>query len=182
MNYIITTLIGIVAIIGTILPRTGTFVWDKVSDTFGAISYPTSLDSLTNPSATDRVSTVSHSGQHSNANDAIEARKFFGKGNKTDEFANLDDSIGKYVLDLLPQKLPKNSSERLLNRVIQTGMKRNDSELIIKIIDRVMKLEEKDKQVISVQDDRARTEELRQIIKRAGYDPTRLINGRPSVN
>lgn len=40
---------------------------------FGATSFPASLDSLTNPSATDSVATVSHSSQHSNANDAIEA-------------------------------------------------------------------------------------------------------------
>lgn len=40
---------------------------------FGATNFPTSLDSLTNPGATDSVATVSHSGQHSNANDAIEA-------------------------------------------------------------------------------------------------------------
>lgn len=46
-------------------------VWDAV--TLGAISYPTSLDTFTNPGATDSVATVSHSGQHSNANDAIEA-------------------------------------------------------------------------------------------------------------
>ena len=39
----------------------------------GATSFPTSLDALTNPSATDSVATVSHSGQHSNANDALEA-------------------------------------------------------------------------------------------------------------
>lgn len=40
---------------------------------FGATNFPTSLDALTNPSGTDSVATVSHSGQHSNANDAIEA-------------------------------------------------------------------------------------------------------------
>lgn len=40
---------------------------------FGTTNYPTSLDSLTNPSATDSVATVSHSSQHANANDAIEA-------------------------------------------------------------------------------------------------------------
>src|SRR3990167_7090802 len=40
---------------------------------FGATDFPTSLDSLTNPTATDSVATVSHSGQHSNANDALEA-------------------------------------------------------------------------------------------------------------
>lgn len=38
-----------------------------------AISFPTSLDTLTNPAAGDSTSTVSHSSQHANANDAIEA-------------------------------------------------------------------------------------------------------------
>lgn len=36
-------------------------------------NYPTGLDTLTNPTATDSVATVSHSSQHANANDAIEA-------------------------------------------------------------------------------------------------------------
>lgn len=40
---------------------------------FGSTSFPTSLDTLTNPSGTDRVNSPSHSDQHSNANDAIEA-------------------------------------------------------------------------------------------------------------
>lgn len=38
-----------------------------------AISYPTSLDSLTNPNTTDAQNSPSHAGQHSDANDAIEA-------------------------------------------------------------------------------------------------------------
>jgi len=38
-----------------------------------SISFPSSLDSLTNPAASDNTTTVSHSSQHSNANDAIEA-------------------------------------------------------------------------------------------------------------
>lgn len=36
-------------------------------------SFPTSLDTLTNPAATDSTSTVDHAAQHANANDAIEA-------------------------------------------------------------------------------------------------------------
>jgi len=36
-------------------------------------NFPTSLDALTNPAPTDDVSVVSHSAQHANANDAIEA-------------------------------------------------------------------------------------------------------------
>lgn len=47
----------------------------KASDepVFGATSYPAALDTLTNPNPTDSVATVSHSAQHANANDAIEA-------------------------------------------------------------------------------------------------------------
>lgn len=38
-----------------------------------ATSYPLGIDNFTNPSANDYEDVVSHSGQHSNANDAIEA-------------------------------------------------------------------------------------------------------------
>lgn len=37
------------------------------------INYPTSLDTLTNPTSTDPQNNPSHSGQHADANDAIEA-------------------------------------------------------------------------------------------------------------
>lgn len=43
------------------------------SDLFGAVSFPTSLDTFTNPSATDRTNSPSHATQHSNANDGVEA-------------------------------------------------------------------------------------------------------------
>ena len=36
-------------------------------------NFPTSLDALTNPSGTDSMSSPSHAGQHTDANDAIEA-------------------------------------------------------------------------------------------------------------
>ena len=48
-------------------------IWDNAPLNLGATSFPASLDALTNPSGTDSVATISHSGQHSNANDAIEA-------------------------------------------------------------------------------------------------------------
>ena len=38
-----------------------------------ATSYPSALDTLTNPISTDFQDTVDHAGQHTNANDAIEA-------------------------------------------------------------------------------------------------------------
>ena len=55
------------------LLKTPTPIWDTLSLQFGATNFPSSLDTLTNPAGTDSVATVSHSGQHSNANDAIEA-------------------------------------------------------------------------------------------------------------
>jgi hypothetical protein len=55
------------------LLRNSVPIWDTSPLNFGATSFPTSLDSLINPSGTDSVATISHSGQHSNANDAIEA-------------------------------------------------------------------------------------------------------------
>src|SRR3990167_5388153 len=74
MNIILTALIGIVALVGTFLPRDQSSpLWDDIKPFFGATNFPSSLDSLTNPSGTDSVATVSHSGQHSNANDALEA-------------------------------------------------------------------------------------------------------------
>ena len=38
-----------------------------------AINFPSSLDSLTNPTGSDSLNSPSHSGQHADANDAIEA-------------------------------------------------------------------------------------------------------------
>lgn len=38
-----------------------------------ATNFPTSLDTLTNPTSTDSLNNPSHSGQHADANDAIEA-------------------------------------------------------------------------------------------------------------
>ena len=73
LNYIITCLIAIVAVVGSFFPRNSAQIWDEASNIFGTTAYPTSLDTLTNPSGTDSVATVSHSSQHSNANDAIEA-------------------------------------------------------------------------------------------------------------
>ena len=38
-----------------------------------SITYPTTIDSLTNPSSTDTLDSPSHAGQHSDLNDAVEA-------------------------------------------------------------------------------------------------------------
>jgi len=52
-------------------------------------------------------------------NDAIEARRFFGNGNKTDQFANINDSIGAYILDLLAKGKIKLSQEKELKDILQ---------------------------------------------------------------
>jgi len=50
-----------------------------------ATTFPTTLDQLLNPAATDSVQLVSHAAQHSNANDAIEALEAkLGVDNSTD--------------------------------------------------------------------------------------------------
>lgn len=62
-------------VIATIISVSGLYFANNYGgeDLFGAISYPTSLDTFTNPSATDKTNSPSHSTQHGNANDAIEA-------------------------------------------------------------------------------------------------------------
>src|SRR3990167_8494673 len=76
MNYLIVILIGALAIAGSwFINPPSNYDGSKPSKelTLGATNFPTSLDALTNPASTDSVATVSHSGQHANANDAIEA-------------------------------------------------------------------------------------------------------------
>lgn len=76
LNYLITILIaGTITLGGFLMGNTNDLynAGDVPDKSFGATSYPTSLDNFTNPSATDSVKTVSHSQQHANANDAIEA-------------------------------------------------------------------------------------------------------------
>ena len=51
-------------------------------------------------------------------NDAIEARRFFGKGNKTDQFSNIDDSIGSYILNLVADGKVKPSQEKELRSIL----------------------------------------------------------------
>lgn len=52
-------------------------------------------------------------------NEAIEARRFFGKADKSDKFANLEDSIGSYILNLLADGKIKPSQEKELRDILQ---------------------------------------------------------------
>jgi len=73
-NIIITAFVALVTFIGATFTIPTPTIWDEPEyRSLGAVSYPASLDVFTNPSGTDSVKTVSHSSQHSNANDGIEA-------------------------------------------------------------------------------------------------------------
>jgi hypothetical protein len=72
LNVIATILVSIITSLG-VISFNPVSVWDKPSNLLGTASFPTSVATLTNPGATDSVATVSHSSQHTNANDEIEA-------------------------------------------------------------------------------------------------------------
>jgi hypothetical protein len=57
--------------VGVIFPNFYSALFEK--HLFGVIAFPSSLDVFVNPSAGDSVATFSHSQQHANENDAIEA-------------------------------------------------------------------------------------------------------------
>ena len=59
-----------------------------------ATSFPTSKDILINPDGLDSVKEVSHSAQHANANDAIEALETkVGVNNSTDGLLSFSDGF-----------------------------------------------------------------------------------------
>jgi len=60
-----------------------------------SVNFPTSLDTFTNPAPTDRVDVVSHSGQHTDHNDAVEALEAKVGANKSAVATSLDYKIGK---------------------------------------------------------------------------------------
>ena len=59
-----------------------------------ATNYPGALDSLTNPSAGDGLSSPSHSAQHANANDAIEAIEAELGTNPSGTFVTVAAAVG----------------------------------------------------------------------------------------
>ena len=79
-----------------------------------ATNFPSSLDSLTNPTSTDKLDVVAHSSQHINANDAIEAleAKVGINGSavttshdyKLSEVTSTDKAVGKPATQTLTNK------------------------------------------------------------------------------
>jgi hypothetical protein len=79
-----------------------------------AINFPTTLDTLINPTATDQVAVVSHASQHSNTNDILEAleTKVGIDGSavttshdyKLGEVLSTDKAVGKIATQILTNK------------------------------------------------------------------------------
>jgi predicted small metal-binding protein len=74
-----------------------------------AITFPTTLDQLINPSGTDSVQLVSHAAQHSNANDAIEALEAkLGVDNSTD-IASIDYKVRDLISKIYTNELAQDA-------------------------------------------------------------------------
>lgn len=71
MNILISAIVSIALVVGSMLFVPNDYGGDD--DSLGATSFPSSLDTLTNPASTDKTNSPSHSTQHTNANDALEA-------------------------------------------------------------------------------------------------------------
>jgi hypothetical protein len=81
-----------------------------------ATNFPTSLDSLTNPISTDKLNNPSHSAQHANINDAVEALQTKVGVNSSAVTTTLDYKVTQVEGKVLPaggaagQVLIKNSA------------------------------------------------------------------------
>lgn len=90
-----------------------------------ASNFPTSLDALINPTATDQVAVIDHALQHTNANDAIEALQVKVGINgsavttthdyKLSEVTSTDKSVGKSATQTLTNKTIDADSNTITN-------------------------------------------------------------------
>jgi len=96
-----------------------------------AITYPTTLDTLTNPIATDTQNSPSHAGQHADANDAIEALQAKVGTNssavtsshdyKLSEVTSTDKSVGKTATQTLTNKTIASANNTLTGVALLSG-------------------------------------------------------------
>ncbi len=92
-----------------------------------SVNFPTSLDSLTNPTGTDTVVAVDHAAQHSNANDILEALEVKVGINasavttthdyKLSEVISSDKAVGKSATQTLTNKTIAGASNTLTVRL-----------------------------------------------------------------
>lgn len=96
-----------------------------------ATNFPSSLDSLTNPTSTDTTTAVDHAAQHANANDAIEALQAKVGVNssavttshdyKLSEVTSTDKAVGKSATQTLTNKTIDAASNTLTGVATATG-------------------------------------------------------------
>lgn len=96
-----------------------------------ATSFPTGLDTLTNPVSTDTTTAVDHAAQHANANDAIEALQAKVGINssavntshdfKLSEVTSTDKAVGKSATQTLTNKTIDAASNTLTGVATATG-------------------------------------------------------------
>jgi len=79
-----------------------------------ATNFPSSIDSLTNPNSTDALSSPSHSQQHTNANDAIEALQAKVGVNGSQDVNSLDYKVADVIAQLQDIENSTSAAEVLL--------------------------------------------------------------------
>ena len=79
-----------------------------------ATSFPNSIDSLTNPNSTDALSSPSHSQQHTNANDAIEALQAKVGVDGSQDVDSLDYKVADVIAQLQDIENSTSAAEVLL--------------------------------------------------------------------
>lgn len=82
-------------------------------------NFPSSLDTLTNPTATDAVATVDHAAQHANANDAIEALEAKVGANSSAVTTSHDYKLSGVTGS--DKAVSKTGTETLTNKTISGG-------------------------------------------------------------
>jgi len=79
-----------------------------------ATNFPSSIDSLTNPNSTDALSSPSHSQQHTNANDAIEALQAKVGADGSQDVNSLDYKVADVIAQLQDIENSTSAAEVLL--------------------------------------------------------------------
>ena len=99
-----------------------------------AITYPTSLDSLTNPESTNKLNAPGHAQQHADANDALEALEAKVGANSSAVTTSHDYKLGEVLTT--DKAVGKTATQTLTNKtltapVIATSLDMNGTELIL---------------------------------------------------
>ena len=91
------------------------------------MSYPANLDNLTNPGPTDYEDVVSHSAQHSNANDAIEAIEAKVGADSSAVSSSVDYKLTQVIAELAGTQSGVNLLSPLFKGLIDGWVNPNDT-------------------------------------------------------